>query len=74
MIIDPHRNVFDVLDVFNKAQSSNHIFRAIDFDGTGTHIEIRLFGGAKHLIQRDAVSPHGIRVDINLVLLGKTSD
>ena len=81
-VLDPDRYVvtngddglFNVADVFQKAQAPDDILGSVDLDGTGTDIDVGGLDGHEDLFQRDVEGPHRVRVHVDLVFFCESAD
>lgn len=67
-------DLFEVGDATDEAEAANEVFDAVDLEGAGADVEVRALDGHDQLLQGDAVGPHGIGVDVNLIFLDMTAD
>jgi len=74
MVMRCNYSVFYITQLFDKTDAAYDVFDAVYFNRTRTHIAIGHAHSFKDLGDGNAVGAHGIRVDINLILLHKTTD
>ena len=75
-VLDPDRDVFvhlddalfDILHLLDEADAANEVLHAVQFDGLGAHVDVGALYRHVDFRQRHAVGPHGVRIDVDLVL------
>ena len=74
--VAPRRDgsVAEVIEGGEESAAANHVLHPVDLDRPGPDVEVGFHHRLEHLVEADAEGPHGVGIDIDLVLLEKAAD
>ena len=74
VVVDRDNRIFQILNVFDKTEAADKVLDLVDFDGPRTHVDVRHADGHEHVFQAHSGGAHGVRIDVDLVLLHEPAD